>query len=296
MNATFTLRNGLKIPMVGLGTYQVDEPGIRAAIPAALDAGYRLFDTAAGYKNESFLGSTLFGPDGALARRGLTRSDVFITSKLKVADQGYEKARLAIDASIERLGTDYIDLYLIHWPGAAKMEPGDVRHKDMRKGSWRAFEEAHKEGKIRSIGVSNYLKRHLEEMEQYANVLPMVNQFELHPLYYPMDVIEYCKEKSIFVQAYASLGQGALLKQSFLTDYTEIGEMCKKYNVEPCQIYLKWALRHDFGIIPKSTNPDRIKRNADLFSFNLSSEDLAYLDNIHRNGSIKFCWDSAVVA
>jgi len=266
---------------------------VQMAIPAALDAGYRLFDTATIYKNEQSVGSTL---TKELAARGMKRKDVWITSKLQTLDQGYEAAKRAIDLSLQQLGMDYIDMYLIHWPGASGLSPSDPSNRECRQGSWKALEEALDEGKLRAIGVSNYMENHLREMEEYARVMPMVNQIELHPLYYPDKVVEYCQAKDILVQAYSSLGRGQLLEADFLQKHTRLTEMTEKHKATASQVYLKWALQHRFGILPKSNAPERIASNAQLYHFNLSDDDMKYLDDIHRTDGRKICWDPAAVA
>lgn len=266
---------------------------IQQSLPVALESGYRLIDTAASYKHEEHVGRVL---RESLARLGLCRMDVFVTSKLQTADQGYEAARKAIDASLARLGMEYIDLYLVHWPGAAGCDPSSAENRERRMGSWRAFEEAFKEGKVRAIGVSNYALRHLQEMEEYAQVMPMVNQIELHPLYFPEDVVNYCEEKKIFVQAYSSLGRGKLLEPAFRERHRPIQEMMSQHRVTASQIFLRWALQHRFGILPKSSDPERVRNNAQLYHFELGDAEIKYLDDIHKSETQKFCWDPQCVA
>ncbi|KAJ1934452.1 hypothetical protein FBU59_005693, partial [Linderina macrospora] len=179
---TFTLANGLKMPSLGLGTWQQrDADVVKRVVGQALTTGYRLIDTASVYRNEEAIGqmlSSIFNDPGS----SVQREDIWITSKLAPTQQGYEQAKQAVLASLEKLQTDYIDLYLIHWPGASKLKPDSPKHREMREGSWRALEELYAQGKVRSIGVSNFTKRHLEEMQEYATVQPMVNQCEMHPL------------------------------------------------------------------------------------------------------------------
>lgn len=290
---TFKLLNGIEMPLLGLGTYKMVEENVKVAIPAALDAGYRLFDTATVYRNEEFVGETL---RKELAARGMKRGDIFVTSKLQTADQGYEAALRAVDISMKKLGLEYIDLYLIHWPGAAGLDPTDKRNLERRKESWRALEEAMKAGKLRAIGVSNYMLNHLVEMEEYAQVTPMVNQIELHPAYFPDDVVGYCRSKGILVQAYSSLGRGKLLEGDFIDRHSLIMELAQRKQVTISQIYLRWAWQHSFSILPKSNNPERIKENADIFRFELDSEEMKYLDDIHKSEPNKICWDPKAVA
>jgi diketogulonate reductase-like aldo/keto reductase len=290
---TFSLLNGVKIPILGLGTYKMEKENVETAIPAALDAEYRLFDTATVYKNEQFVGSTLIHE---LKKRNMQRGDIFVTSKLQTLDQGYEEATKAIVTSLTKLGMDYIDLYLIHWPGASGLDPSDPLNLERRKGSWKALEEALKDGKLRAIGVSNYMTSHLREMEGYAKIMPMVNQIELHPTYYPEDIVEYCQEKGIFIQAYSSLGRGKLLAPEFLERHPGIPEIVTRHDVKVGQVYLRWAWQHGFGILPKSNTPARVKENADIFGFALSKEEMHYLDEIHRSEPLKICWDPKTVA
>ncbi|PJF17078.1 Aldo/keto reductase subgroup domain-containing protein [Paramicrosporidium saccamoebae] len=265
---------------------------VEIAIPAALDAGYRLFDTATIYRNEEFVGETL---RKEMARRGIARSSVFITSKLQTKDQGYEAATTAVNTSLAKLRVDYIDLYLIHWPGASGLDPSDPLNKELRIGSWRALEEALAVGKLRSIGVSNYMLKHLEEMETYANIMPMVNQIELHPAYYPEDVVGYCQSKQIVIQAYSSLGRGKLLEDSFLNEHPQVAKISEQHRVTISQVYLRWALQHGWGILPKSNSPHRIKENANILHFKLSDKEMHYLDSIHIKETQKICWDPVTV-
>lgn len=276
-----------------VGTYKMTKENVEIAIPAALEAGYRLFDTATIYRNEEFVGETL---RKEMACRGIARSSVFITSKLQTKDQGYEAASAAIDTSLAKMGVDYIDLYLIHWPGAAGLDPSDPLNKELRIGSWRALEEALVVGKLRSIGVSNYMLKHLQEMEEYAKVMPMVNQIELHPAYYPEDVIGYCQSKQIVIQAYSSLGRGKLLEDEFMTEHSQVVKISERHRATISQVYLRWALQHNWGILPKSNNPHRIKENASILHFELNEKEMHYLHSIHIKETQKICWDPIVVA
>lgn len=276
-----------------VGTYKMTAEHVKVAIPAALDAGYRLFDTATIYKNEEAVGQVL---REELAKRGLSRADIFVTSKLQTLDQGCEKARAAIDRSLERLGLDYMDMYLIHWPGASGIEPTDPRNRQARQGSWQALEEALAAGKLRAIGVSNYLEAHLREMREYARTPPMVNQIELHPLYVPDETIQTCHQMGIHVQAYSSLGRGKLIEDSFLAQHHEVAHMARAHNKSPSQIYLRWALQHGFSILPKSITPERIRSNSQVFDFGLTTGEMEYLDRLHLSEGQKICWDPKAVA
>lgn len=293
------LRNKVRMPLLGrnmterraspaVGTFQMSAQDVETAVPAALRAGYRLFDTAAVYRNERAVGE-------ALRAGTVARGDLFVTSKLQPADQGYAPAAAAIDDSLAKIGLGCIDLYLVHWPGAAKVSPADPENRTRRMGSWRALEEALAAGKVRAIGVSNYGVRHLREMEAYAQVMPMVNQIELHPTCYPEDVLEYCREAGIFVQAYSSLGRGRLLEADFLDAFPEVAQIAGRHGASVGQVLLRWALQHGFGLLPKSTSPARIAANADIIRFGLAPDEMHYLDGIHRTRSAKYCWDSSVV-
>lgn len=187
----------------------MNEKHLLNTIPVALQIGYRLIDTATNYRNEIHIANRL---SEIYLSSCLCRSDLFLTSKLQPKDHGYEKAKQAIQSSLEKLQTDYLDLYLIHWPGVAGLSPVDKRNKLLREGSWKALEEAYQQGLLRAIGVSNYSLHHLQEMESYACVMPMVNQIEIHPLCYPIDVITYCQMHNIVLQAYSSLGHGKFTK------------------------------------------------------------------------------------
>lgn len=211
------------------------------------------------------------------------------------ADQGYEAALKAVEESLSKLDLGYIDLYLIHWPGTAKLDPSDPANFHNRQESWRALEDCVRRGTVKSIGVSNYTLKHLREMEVYARIKPAVHQFEVHPAHLQSDVIDYCHAAGIFVQTYASLGEGALLDQSFLDKNQEFNLLAKKYQCTVAQLLLKWPLQRGWGIIPKSVNPQRIKENALLDHFEISSDDMRTLDSFHEKVSFKKCWDSSVV-
>lgn len=211
---------------------------------------------------------------------------------LAPADQGYENALKAVDESLKKLDMEYIDLYLVHWPGTSKLDPSDPQNAFNRMESWKALEEMVEIGKVKSIGVSNFNLKHLKEMENYARISPAVNQFELHPAQVPNDVIDYCERKNIFIQTYASLAEGDLLLPEFLNDNQEFLHISHKYKCTIAQLLLKWPIQRGWGIIPKSVNPDRIKENISLFHFEIQKEDMYILDNFHKKVSFKKCWNS----
>lgn len=187
---------------------------------------------------------------------------------------------------------EYLDLYLIHWPGTAKLDPSDPLNAENRRESWKALEECVRSGKLKSIGVSNYTLRHLKEMEEYASIKPAVHQFEVHPAHVQKDVIEYCQDQGIFIQTYASLGEGALLEPEFLKENPEFSLLAEKYNCSVPQILLKWPLQHGWGIIPKSINPVRIQENIDFKHFKISKDDMRTLDSFNEKVFFKKCWNS----
>ena len=312
--AVVVLRNDVCMPRIGLGTYQMNESDLTVAIPASLDCGYRCFDTAASYKNEKYLGEIL---ERELALRGLQRSDVFISSKLRPADQGYENAKTAIAKSSRLLG-GYIDLFLIHWPGVNKKPPGDAVHSVKRAESWVALQEAMEEGRlVRAIGVSNYNISHLNDMQQSPGyrIQPMVNQVELHPAHHPLDLIAYCRSHGIHLQAYSSLGQGRLLSDEVYSTFPRLIQIAEKHfsnsassssnSVTKCpascvaNLYLKWAIQMEFSIIPRSRNPKRIEENfmacVSSSDDKISDPDMEYIGAMQQVMPLRQCWDSSVV-
>jgi diketogulonate reductase-like aldo/keto reductase len=262
------MNNGIEIPMLGLGLY-LSSSGhqAREALQTALDAGYRHFDTAKFYGNEEDVGL-------AVRESDIDREELFITTKLWNDDHGYDSTLAAIDLSLKKMQLDYIDLYLIHWPV-----------QDLRLDSWRAMEKAQTDGKIRSIGVSNYMIHHLEELLDNCQMIPAINQFEISPFNYQSrrDVIEYCLSKNILVEAYSPLTKGQKLRDPDLID---IGN---KYGKSPAQVLIRWALQHQLIVLPKSSNEQRIRENAAVFDFTLTEEDMNYLDGMDEN--LATSWD-----
>ncbi len=261
-----TLNNGTLIPALGLGVYQT-QPGAVAerAIGYALEIGYRHIDTASMYGNEESVGH-------AVRRSGLAREDVFITTKLWNTDHGYESALQACRESLERLGLDYVDLYLIHWPV-----------KELRAESWRALEGLHEEGVCRSIGISNYMTWHLEELLASCEVIPAVNQVEFSPFLYQKELLDFCRQEGIQLEAYSPLTKGRRLKHKTLK------ALAAEYDRTPAQILIRWALQHELVVIPKSVNPDRIRENAQVFDFIISAEHMELLDGL--NEDLRTSWD-----
>lgn len=255
-----TLHNGVKMPWLGLGVWKManDEEVIRA-VKSALETGYRSIDTAKAYDNEEGVGK-------GIKESGVKREDIFLTTKVWNSDQGYDSTLEAFEASRERLGVDYIDLYLIHWPVAGKY-----------KETWRAMEKIYADGKARAIGVCNFHEHHLKDLMNEAKVKPMVNQIELHPLLNQEPLRAYCKEEGIQVEAWSPLAQGKLL------DHPELKAIGEKYGKSSAQVIIRWDLQNGIVTIPKSSNPERIKQNGNVFDFELTNDEMAKIDALNKN-------------
>lgn len=256
---TLTMRTKRHIPAVGLGVYK-SEPGqvTRDAVRTALEIGYRHIDTASIYNNEADVGD-------AIVDSGLDRSAVFVTTKVWNEDQGYDKTLAAFDRSLELLSIDYVDLYLIHWPVPV-----------LRLDTWRALERLTLDGRVRDIGVSNYMARHLSEILNYAPVVPAVNQIELSPYNYltRLETIELCNENGIIVEAYSPLTKGRKL------DDPALAEIGATYGKTPAQVLIRWALQCGFVVLPKSVRASRLAENFDVFDFTLSDPDMLRLEDL----------------
>ena len=260
------LNNGVKIPRLGLGVYQ-SPPGqlTKKAVEFALKIGYRHIDTARIYGNESDVGA-------AIRESGIKREDVFVTTKLWNGDQGYETAINACNESLKRLGLRYLDLYLIHWPV-----------QDARAESWKALVQLSKEGKCRSIGVSNYTIRHLTKLLESSSVVPAVNQVEFSPFLYQKQLLDYCEKNRIQLEAYSPLTQGDKL------NHPTIQQIAKSHSKTPAQVMIRWSLEHKLVTIPKSTHEERIRENAQVFDFSLTTKDMQSLDSLNEN--FRNSWD-----
>lgn len=260
----------VSVPQLGLGVWKSKPKECFEAVTSALQFGYRHIDTAAIYGNESDVGQ-------AIRESGIPRSDIFLVTKLWNADQGYDSALKAIDKSLNKLGTDYVDMYLIHFPVTGK-----------RNESWKALEEIKKSGKAKSIGVSNFMVSHLEELLSESDTIPAMNQVEYHPFLQDIALKEYCESKGILLEAYSPLAHGSKLEDPRLT------EISKKYNKSNAQILIRWSLETGNVVIPKSKSKERIKENADVFDFELSSEDKISIDSWNEN--LRTCWDPTTVS
>ena len=262
LDATLTLRGGVPVPVVGLGVFRARAGGeTSAAVETALRAGYRHVDTARVYGNEADVGI-------GLRASGLDRQQVFVTTKLWNDDHGYRSTLDAFEASRRRLGVDVVDLYLVHWP-----VPGS------RLDTWRAMEHLLDTGRVRAVGVSNYMVRHLEELLVVADSPPAVNQIELSPYNWASrrDVVDLCAAHEIAVEAYSPLTKGRRLSDPPLVGVAE------RYRKTPAQVLIRWALQKGLIVLPKSTRPERIAANADVFDFRLADEDVAALDALDEN-------------
>ena len=262
---TFTLANGIKIPVIGFGTWQTPDGDVAyQSVLDALKAGYRHIDTAAAYGNEASVGR-------AIKDSGIPREELFVTSKLWNDSHSYEAAKIALDKSLDLLGLDYLDLYLIHWPNPL------INRRDWDKANaeaWRYIEDAYTEGKIRAIGVSNFQIEHLEALLKTATIRPMVNQLFINPSDLEQDVVDYNKAHDILTEAYSPLGTGSLLA------VPQINDIAAKYDKSAAQVLVRWSLQHGFLPLPKSTHAERINQNAAVFDFELTDAEIATLDQL----------------
>ncbi len=266
LRSTVTLRGAVEMPRFGLGVWQ-SAPGeeTRAAVRAALACGYRHVDTARAYRNEGDVGA-------AIRDSGIPRREVFVTTKLWNADHGYDKALAAIDRSLESLGMEQVDLYLVHWPV-----------EGLRNDTWRAMERILADGKARAIGVSNYTIRHLDELLGRAKVPPSVNQVEFSPFLHQRALLAHCRKTGVQLEAYGPLVRGHRM------DHPALAAVARKHGRTPAQVLVRWGLQHDLVVIPKSVRPERIRENADVYGFALDAEDLARLDALDEG--YRTSWD-----
>ncbi|MEY9868807.1 diketogulonate reductase-like aldo/keto reductase [Peribacillus sp. B2I2] len=261
---TTTLHNGVKMPWFGLGVFKVEEgPELVNAVKVAIKHGYRSIDTAAIYENEEGVGQ---GIREGLKEAGISREELFVTSKVWNADLGYESTIAAYEKSLKKLGLEYLDLYLIHWPVEGKY-----------KEAWRALETLYKEGKVKAIGVSNFQIHHLEDLMKDAEVKPMVNQVECHPRLTQKEVQAFCKEQGIQLEAWSPLMQGELLDNEVLQ------AIATNHGKSVAQVILCWDLQNGIVTIPKSTKEHRIVENSSVFDFELTEEEMNQIDGLNQN-------------
>ncbi|OLY77863.1 Prostaglandin F synthase [Smittium mucronatum] len=283
------LRDGLAIPTVGLGTWQQrDKSLMKQLVKDAIKVGYRHIDTATVYTNEDAIGDAL-SEVFADSSFGLSRSDIWVTSKLSPSDQGYESAITAVKRSLEKLKLSYIDMYLIHWPGTSRLPLQDPQHKVNRTGSWKALEELKSQGLIRAIGVSNYQISHLNEMKEYATVMPYVNQCEFHPLLFTKELVLHTQSMGIAFEAYSSLGEGNLVNGNY--KFPVLDQIASKHNASLAQVLLCWGIQHGAIVLPKASSVGRLAQNYECQKITLSDEDMSAIDNISSQQTKRFCWD-----
>jgi methylglyoxal/glyoxal reductase len=254
-----TLNTGAKMPLLGLGVYDMYHQEAENAVDWALNIGYRLIDTAAMYENEREIGN-------AIRQSGVARNEIFLTTKINNTDHGYDQTLRGFDVSQKKLNCDYIDLYLVHWP-----------LKNTRKDTWLALERLYNEGQVRAIGVANYLIPFLDELNGYAEIVPAVNQVEFSPYLMLNDLKQYCEKRAIQLQAYTPLVRGERFNDPKLVALAE------KYGKTPAQIILRWAVQQGISTIPKSSNEKRLRENFDVFDFSISDDDIARMNGFNEN-------------
>jgi diketogulonate reductase-like aldo/keto reductase len=254
-----TLNNGAQMPLLGLGVYDMHAEEAEEAIETALQLGYRLIDTAAMYGNERQVGN-------AVRNSAINRAEIFVTTKLNNPDHGYDAALKAFDKSMSKLDVGYIDLYLVHWPIKGK-----------RKDTWKALEHLYNNKQVKAIGVANYLLPFLHELQSYSTVVPAVNQVEFSPFLFMSDLLNYCKQEQIQLQSYTPLTKGKKLKDKRLL------QLAHKYQKTAAQMVLRWNIQHGVSTIPKSSNPQRLKENFDIFDFEISEYDMTIMDEFNEN-------------
>lgn len=276
---TKTLRNGYKIPSIGFGTWRVPEGDTTFdAVTEALKVGYRHIDTAKRYENEKSVGE-------AIKASGINRDEIFVTSKLWNTDRGYDNAMRAFEKTLHDLDLEYLDLYLLHWPAVKNQFDN---WEEINLSSWKALTELYNEGVIKAIGVSNFYPHHLKALME-TEVLPMVNQIEFHPGFMQTETLNYCRENGILVEAWAPFAAGKILENPDLV------KLASKYNKSVAQLCIRWCLQNDVVPLPKSITPERILQNLQVFDFEITDEDMAYLNAMdyiggsgHNSDEVKF--------
>ena len=265
LHDTFTLWNGVKIPILGFGTWNIANSAHAASIVRnAIEVGYRHIDTAEAYGNEESVGE-------GVKQSGVKREELFITSKLWNTEHGYDKTMAAFEISMQKLQLEYMDLFLIHWPNPIAFRNN---WQEANAGTWKAFEELYKAGRIRSIGLSNFRIHHIEELMKTATVAPMVNQIRLCPGETQDELVAYNREHTILIEAYSPLGTGKIFKVS------EMQKLAEKYNKSIAQIAIRWSLQMGYLPLPKSTNPERVLENTKVFDFALEEADVQFLASL----------------
>ena len=262
---TYKLSNGVEIPCIGFGTWQTPDGEVAvASVRSAIEAGYRHIDTAQVYGNEESVGT-------AVKQSGVRREELFITSKLWNADRGYKNTMASFDVSMKKLGIDYMDLFLIHWPNPAAFRSS---WQEANAGAWKAFEELYRAGRVRAIGVSNFHPHHLDVLMKTAAVAPMVNQIRLCPGDTQDEVVDYCRAGNMLLEAYSPLGVGGIF------EVPQLQALAKKYNKSIAQICVRWSLQRGYLPLPKSVTPSRIRENMDVFDFALDAADVQLIADL----------------
>jgi len=256
VTTTKELNNGVSMPVIGLGTYQLSDTAVESAVESALSAGYRRIDTAKFYQNEREIGD-------AIKASGIPRKEIFITTKLWPTN--FINAEWALEESLDKLQTDYVDLYLIHWPFVGKMR------------AWKALEACYADGRIRAIGVSNYSTKNVDDLLKSSQIMPAINQVEFSPFFYKKDLLNHCAAKGITLEAYSPLTRGKKLHDPIITAVAE------QYGKSPSQIMIRWALEHGLTAVPKASSPEHIAENINVFDFSISPDDMAALDALNNN-------------
>lgn len=265
---SYELNNGVKNPCLGFGTYKAADGKSNEIIRMALEAGYRYFDTASFYGTEEYLGQTI-------RESGIERKDLFLASKAWKTEMGYDNVKKAFEESLKRLETDYLDLYLIHWP-----LPED-HYKDWKQldiDTWRGMEELYHEGRVKAIGVSNFLPHHIENLIENCEVIPAVDQIEFHPGYTQEMTVRYCQEHHILIQAWSPIGRSTLLKHPLLM------EMAERYQVSVAQLCIRYAVQRGIVPLPKSSSYERMKQNQQVFGFEIAKEDMYRIGTLPQSG------------
>jgi len=267
INSRLKLNNGKNIPMLGYGTWQIpDGQKVEECVFTALMDGYRLIDTAKIYENEIGVGKAI----KKAIESGIPREEIYVTTKLWNGD--HDNVEEAFNESLKKLGLDYIDLYLIHWPVIGK-----------RIATWKIFEKLLETGKVKSIGVSNFTIPQLQELMNNSKIVPATNQVEFSPWLYQKELLDFCNKNNIVLEAYSPLTRGRMLADK------NLGEIAKKYNKSPAQIIIRWCLQHNIVLLPKSTDPIKIKENSQVFDFEINDSDMKILDSMNQD--MRFCWN-----
>lgn len=283
------LHNGVVMPVVGFGTYKLSNADVTKPVLNALQQGYRLIDTAQVYENEKGVGD-------AIRQSGLARGDVFIETKVWRSSHGYERTIKACKQSLKKLGVDYLDLYVIHWPGPktgwplkkGTVCPPDWTPKMRDTGTWRAMEELYEQGLVKAIGVTNYSLRHLKQLMKTCKIKPMINQVEFHPRLVQTEMLEFCQKNGIVLQAYASLGSGDAKQAEDFFSFPAVKKAATAHKVTGAQVLLRWAMQKGCHVIPKSVRPERMKENAGVFNFKLTAAEMKAIDELHSG--TRYAW------